>query len=96
MKWNPRYVAYAAAHGLTPGQMQKSKMGGFPSFSTWVHRQWSACAAQITHGKALSCEELEKRIGISEAHRQFDKWLAERFPAVKSESGYPDLAVDLR
>lgn len=33
--WNPRYVAYAQAHGLTPDQMIKKDGGRMTNFLCW-------------------------------------------------------------
>ena len=44
-EWNPRYVAYAKAHGKTPEEMLALEIGEnhkFVNFIIWIHGKWAA------------------------------------------------------
>lgn len=47
MKWNPRYAAYARAHGRTPEAMLEHDRGAWPGgrmtgFMCWIADRWRA------------------------------------------------------
>lgn len=74
--WNPRFIAYAKAHGHTPVEQLKADRQEYPGgcmcgFILWLNRQWGAF--RELHG-FKSQEALI--LGLKDAHRQFDEWLA--------------------
>ena len=38
-EWNPRYVAYAKAHGKTPEEMQAGQKNNV-DFMIWINEKW--------------------------------------------------------
>ncbi len=38
-EWNPRYVAYAKAHNMTPEEMQASGKSN-AEFIAWINEKW--------------------------------------------------------
>lgn len=71
--YNPRYVAYAAAHGRSPADMLAEDKDCWPGvrmvgFILWIGRQWEAWRA--ANGR--------KRDDFLTAadHASFDAWLA--------------------
>lgn len=48
-EWNPRYIAYSAAHDKTPDEMLEYDKNRFPGgvmvgFMLWIKEQWCAFA----------------------------------------------------
>lgn len=77
--WNPRYVAYATAHGHSPQDMLAVDRARFPGghmtgYVVWIDGQWREW--RELHGRswlaALTAAD----------HASFDAWLSARFPHV--------------
>jgi len=77
MAWNPRYVAYATAHGKTPGEMLSADEAEFPGgrmtgFVLWMRRKWAEWGRAPGHGDRFP----GSRVARQEAHDDFDRWLS--------------------
>mgnify|MGYP001595777524 CR=1 FL=1 len=73
--WNPRYGAYAAAHGLAPDEMLREDAAKFPGgrmagYLVWMNARWQEWRALhgIKPNAFLSTLE----------HDDFDAWIAWR------------------
>jgi hypothetical protein len=74
-EWNPRFVAYAYAHGREPqAQIDRDMVlpTGMLRFTAWNKAQWSAWAAERGGMPAILS---------TEHHADYDRWLAARWPA---------------
>lgn len=74
--WNPRFTAYAKAHGLTEEQMLRVARERFPGgvmcgFITWLSDQWLAWAKHAKHPRATN----PYAIIFDDDHTAFDRWL---------------------
>jgi len=76
----PRYLAYAQAHGRTPDEMLAHDRGAWPGgcmtgFMVWVREQWHAWYTETgerpEHGSFASPRQ----------HAALDAWLARRYAA---------------
>lgn len=72
MSWNPRFVAYATAHGHTPESMiQHDRLrwpgGQMCGFILWIGQQWQQWREAFNYRGEL--------LGPAE-HAAFDQWLA--------------------
>lgn len=75
--WNPRYVAYAAAHGREPEDMLEHDREAWPGgqmvgFILWMGWAWVAWAQETGHPRARDACAL---LSLAD-HRAFDAWLA--------------------
>ena len=74
--WNPRYVAYATAHGRPPGDMLAHDLDRWPGgrmtgYILWITEAWRRWAVAAGHPRAHSpTAHLSKQ-----DHVAFDKWL---------------------
>lgn len=73
MTYQPRYVAYARAHGLSPDAMLERDQEAWPGgcmagFMLWIQERWREWASQRPGGMP--------DIKTEEHHRDFDAWLA--------------------
>ena len=78
--WNPRFVAYAEAHGRTPeAQLAHDEQawpgGKMAGYTLWLTKQWDRFVDTI--GKApTGMTEAEWRSWVAMIHSQnFDAWL---------------------
>jgi hypothetical protein len=68
---NPRYIAYAAAHGETPdGMLEADRLswpgGSMAGFTIWIDGKWREwCALNFRSRSALTEAD----------HAAFDEWL---------------------
>ena len=74
-RWNPRYVAYAAAHGRTPEDMKAWDEEAWPGgracgFILWISEQWQRWYAE----RGL---RRYKHILSEQDHESFDAQLRE-------------------
>ena len=70
-EWNPRYTAYAAAHGREPAAMLEHDREAHPGgimggFVVWMSGRWAAWDKAFPHRRAHIGPEL---------HADFDAWL---------------------
>lgn len=73
-QWNPRYVAYAKAHGRTPEEMRAHDEEAWPGgrmagFILWMNEQWERWRREHQRGTydPLSDEDhadFDKSIGV--------------------------------
>lgn len=66
-EWNPRYVAYAAAHGNTP-EAQRLADKNMASFLAWLRTKWAEfdAAHPALRGRSRM---------LSTTQEAFDAWL---------------------
>jgi len=85
-KWNPRYVAYAHAHGRTPEQMQLVDEARYPGgcmtgFMLWMDakmRKYHSTLESNLKGEEWGYNKLnEVRLAICYDPKKFDSWLQE-------------------
>ena len=72
--WNPRYLAYSAAHLRTPAEQLRHDVAEYPGgcmagFLIWIKQRWR-------QWRALNGFGPEDILGSPEV-RQFDAWLEE-------------------
>ena len=72
---NPRYVAYAIAHGVTTDERKAADRVEYPGgrgagFIIWNGQQRRAWRAETKVSRALTAEQ----------HDAYDAWLAAKFP----------------
>ena len=72
-QWNPRYVAYAAVHGLDPESMLHYDKERFPGgcmmeFSFWIQARWDEFCREFGYSRYYAP-------WIPEETEKFDKWL---------------------
>ena len=78
-RWNPRYVAYANSHGLTPEGMRAKDTERFPGgkmvgFMFWIREHLEMWDREQGHDRA-------RRDMRSEAdHVAFTAWLLAKYP----------------
>lgn len=77
MTWNPRYLAYATAQGLSPKDCLARDTelwpgGKMTGYLLWIHRQWRDWDEKNKHPA--------EHIRDSEEHRAFDAWLQQGRP----------------
>lgn len=76
-RWNPRYVAYAAAHGREPKDMLERDREAWPGgqmvgFMVWMSRAWTTWARATGHPR-----ERDACAYVSDGeHTAFDAWLS--------------------
>lgn len=70
--WNPRFVAYATAHGLGPGEMYV-RGGWTADFIAWISARWSEWES-LRGRKPGSAKSLAD-------HAAFNAWLARQVAA---------------
>lgn len=76
-RWNPRYVAYAVAHGREPEDMLEHDRAAWPGgqmvgFMLWMSRAWTVWARATGHPR-----ERDPGAYLSGAdHIAFDAWLS--------------------
>jgi hypothetical protein len=73
--WNPRYVAYARAHGETPVEMLARDGAAWPGgrmcgFTLWIRERWR----EWDRAHPLA----DPDVRTAEDHASFDAWLAAR------------------
>lgn len=74
--WNPRYLAYARAHGRTPEEMvayddQRREAGTIDGgFVVWISERWREWAA---------LRGIHPSQSYAHHHAAFDAWLMNRF-----------------
>ena len=73
----PRYLAYCRAHGRSPEDMLAYDKARYPGghmtgFILWLGDRWRVFCRM--HG-TWDTAELERKLGLVEAHRDFDTWL---------------------
>lgn len=68
-EWNPRYVAYAAAHGLTVPEMKARDRAAWP-FMIWNGQRWREWERE-TGWRGVSKSMAD--------HAAYDAWLAARY-----------------
>lgn len=76
--WNPRYAAYARAHGRAPEDMLTHDRSAWPGgpmcgFILWMSRRWRDWRSLRSkrHDEILSADD----------YADFDRWLAGTVPA---------------
>lgn len=77
MPWNPRFIAYAAAHGRTPASMLRHDRAAYPGgcmagFMAWIQDQWRAWRVKNSRTRDSFLTE--------EDHASFDAMLREATP----------------
>lgn len=73
-RWNPRYEAYARAHGNTPDEQLEADERRMHGFMLWIRKQIQAWAEEVKHPRAKD----PNKCLMGEAHDAFDKWLQDR------------------
>lgn len=86
-KTQPRYVAYATAHGRSPAEMLEADIvdwhgGRMAGFITWIGRRWTQWRTLRGVGREAALSESD--------HHDFDAWLQEK---VATYSGGPRSSV---
>ena len=77
MKWNPRFVAYAKAHGRTPEEQAEQDEKDWPGgcmvgFSQWIQHQRD----ELLRSQGLPIGDLRHlAFAGQDPHKAFDKWL---------------------
>ncbi len=76
-RWNPRYVAYATAHGREPEDMLTHDREAWPGgqmvgFMLWMSRAWTTWAEGTGHPRMRDPGAYLSRAD----HDAFDAWLA--------------------
>ncbi len=71
--WNPYYLAYAAASGLSPEAMLLYDAERFPGgkmcgFIGWMRQRWQEWDALNKHGK--------NHVRFSDEYKKFESWLS--------------------
>lgn len=71
-RYNPRYIAYASAQGLSPkaAMIRDADLwpgGKMAGYILWIHHQWATWDAKMKHKS--------NHIRSVEEHRAFDAWL---------------------
>lgn len=89
-RWNPRYVAYATAHGREPEDMLEHDREAWPGgqmvgFMVWMSRAWSTWAEATGHPLGRDTGAYRSRAD----HDAFDAWLATA-PAQLAVPALPD------
>ena len=79
MSWNPRYVAYARAHGRTPEEMRAHDADVWPGgratgFILWISKQWQRWHEE--RGLTCSPASWKRHILSQQDHDSFDAELA--------------------
>jgi hypothetical protein len=81
--WNPRYVAYAKAHGRTPDEQLRHD-GSMAGFINWIAHQWTDyCQSRGLPPGYQYTESL---------HEDFDAWLATQTARAASLADVEDQA----
>ena len=75
-RWNPRYVAYATAHGREPEDMLTHDREAWPGgqmvgFMLWMSRAWTTWAEATGHPRMRDPGACLSRAD----HAAFDSWL---------------------
>lgn len=81
-RWNPRYVAFAAAHGRTPEAQREADAVAWPGgintgFMVWLHGAWR----QWRRLRVIPRDEEFER------HEDFDHWLQIEIALVTGAQG---------
>jgi hypothetical protein len=76
--WNPRYVAYAKAHGRTPEEMRAHDENAWPGgrmcgFMLWNSARWREW--KKANGVPASADA---HLYVRDAHAKYDAWLTSR------------------
>lgn len=71
-EWNPRYVAYAKAHGMSPAQRSAQDEVDWPGgcmtgYLLWIQERWSVWLGSVGLPHDYPCGP--------EQHADFDAWL---------------------
>lgn len=93
MTWNPRYVQWARALGMTPEQAEAADKAGdieFANFFTiWMGKRWDEFYEKhpecVMRCPCAACGEHVYR-GINNAHEKFDAWLPGRVAELLGEA----------
>lgn len=72
--WQPRYLAYAAAHGMTPERMMDADAAQWPGgsnvgFMQWIQWAWNTWDVLHKYGA--------NHVRSDEEHMEFTVWLAD-------------------
>jgi hypothetical protein len=81
-EWNPRFEAYARAHGRSPEAMLEHDRKAWPGgcmtgFMLWIGEQWTAWLTPQDR-KYGATTQRAKDILTAEDHAAFDAWLQKR------------------
>lgn len=86
-EWNPRYVAYAAAHNKTPEAMTEHDAEAWPGgrtagFILWISAHWSRWFIEVKKTKRPEPASIRYPYPLSdEDHENFTAWLQKQYPA---------------
>jgi len=78
-QWNPRFVAYAKAHGRTPEEQAKQDEKDWPGgcmvgFSQWIQARRDALCESLG-AKGGDLRNIIGLPGVDDFQKTFDKWL---------------------
>lgn len=90
-EWNPRYVAYAAAHHKTPEAMREHDIEAWPGgrmagFILWISEHWSRWFIGVKKIKRPPPASIGYPYPLSdEDHDHFTAWLRQQYPALQEQ-----------